>query len=176
MEKRTFLRLAGMGFLALKWVLTQKITQNDILGDNHLGKGNFFLWTTFSGRGQNMVRVQKSYPSNICPELQLVFCIVHNRHLNLHSICVKRHIKGEQKQLQNKNYCRKARNQLKTTFLSSIGPVNAPLKLWWWQQGNRILSAKQTEIRTPQIKTTGSYQLNRQASERGESSDKFISR
>ena len=26
---------------------------------DYLGKGNFFLWSTFSGRGQNMVRVQK---------------------------------------------------------------------------------------------------------------------
>ena len=43
----------------LKKGFTTKITQNDILGVNYLGKGNFFLWTTFSGRGQNMVRVQK---------------------------------------------------------------------------------------------------------------------
>ena len=30
-------------FFGQKWVLTQKIIQNDILGDAYLGKGNFFL-------------------------------------------------------------------------------------------------------------------------------------
>ena len=37
----------------------QKITQNDISPLDYLGKGTFFLWTTFSGRGQNMVSPKK---------------------------------------------------------------------------------------------------------------------
>ena len=37
------------------------INQNIILGDNYLGKGNFFLWTTFSGRGRNMVSIKKCF-------------------------------------------------------------------------------------------------------------------
>ena len=42
--------------------LPQKITQNDISPLDYLGKGTFFLWTTFSGRGQNMVRIKKCMP------------------------------------------------------------------------------------------------------------------
>ena len=93
-------------------------------------------------------------------------------HLDLNSICVK----GEQKQWQNKNYYKKPEINWRRLSCRPLRPVNAPLKLWWWQLGNRILSAKQTEIRTPQIKTTGSYQLNNQTSERGEYSDKFFLR
>ena len=33
--------------------------ENVILGDNYLDKGNFFLWTTFSVRGQNMFSSKK---------------------------------------------------------------------------------------------------------------------
>ena len=43
----------------LKMGFTPKITQNDISSLDYLGKGNFVLWTTFSGRGQNMVNPQK---------------------------------------------------------------------------------------------------------------------
>ena len=35
------------------------ITQNDISHLDYLGKGTFFLWTTFSGCGQNMVNLKK---------------------------------------------------------------------------------------------------------------------
>ena len=45
--------------LGLKWVLPKKITQNNILGDDYLGKGNFFSLNNFSGCGQNMARVKK---------------------------------------------------------------------------------------------------------------------
>ena len=47
------------GFLPKNGFWPKKITQNDILGDVYLGKGNFFLWTTFSGCGQNMVSIKK---------------------------------------------------------------------------------------------------------------------
>ena len=70
-EKRAFLRLAEKWFLPKNGLYPQKITQNDILGDNFLGKGNFFLWTTFSGRGQNMVRVQK-WPPFLGPKFQFL--------------------------------------------------------------------------------------------------------
>ena len=43
MEKWAFLRSAEKWFLASKWVLPQKITQNDISPLDYLGKGTFFL-------------------------------------------------------------------------------------------------------------------------------------
>ena len=37
---------------------------------DYLGKGNFFLWTTFSGRGQNMVRGKK-WPPFFWPKISV---------------------------------------------------------------------------------------------------------
>ena len=47
-------------FFCQKWVLTKKDTQKFLKRLIFIWKkATFFLWTTFSGRGQNMVRVKK---------------------------------------------------------------------------------------------------------------------
>ena len=46
----------------MKGACYQLILKNDISPLDYLGKGTFFLWTTFSGRGQNMVRIKKWPP------------------------------------------------------------------------------------------------------------------
>ena len=55
------LQLAARGKNVLFWPknLDTWGQKSIILGDNYLGKGNFFLRTYFPSRGQNMVRVQK---------------------------------------------------------------------------------------------------------------------
>ena len=49
----------GRRFFWQKMGFNPKITQNFLRDWYYLGKGNFFFWTTFSGRGQNMVRIKK---------------------------------------------------------------------------------------------------------------------
>ena len=56
----TFVRkVFFFGWFWLKMHFNPKNTQNFLRDWYLFGKRDFFLWTTFSGRGQNMVRVKK---------------------------------------------------------------------------------------------------------------------
>ena len=59
-EKQSFLRSAENCFLLAKNAFYPKKTPKiSYETDFYLGKGNFILWKTFSGRGQNMLRIKK---------------------------------------------------------------------------------------------------------------------
>ena len=58
-EKRPFLRFAEKWKNGQKSVFRYITPHKWLFPVNYLGKGNFFLLTTFPGRGRNMVRAKK---------------------------------------------------------------------------------------------------------------------